>query len=135
MRLLRSGLVLALLVVAAGSAQAQDPTRSLESALRAAAAGAIVQQADQALDLMVLGSGGVLSPTQASIVLSDFFAQYPPQRSRLTPGVRSGSLQTATGRYWSARLDRPVSVFARYRQSASGWVLVALRVEAGNPRW
>lgn len=124
-----------LLALSAGSVQAQAPTQSLEAALRSAAATEIVRQADQALDLMVLGSGGVLSPTQASHVLSDFFAQYPPQRSRLTPGVRSGSLQTATGRYWSARLDRPVSVFARYRQSGGEWVLVALRVEAGDPRW
>ena len=122
------------LVLAVGfrpaAAQDSEPMRDLEAALQAAATDDILRQTDRTLDLVILGNGGVYSTSQAAHILQEFFREYPPSRLRLASGARNGTLKTASGLYWSNRLVEPVGVFARYRFSEGGWVLVALHVAA-----
>lgn len=88
----------------------------------------VVNCSSRRLDVTLFGVSELFSQSQVGYVLSDFFAEYPPQRLDVTE--TSGSIDNwfAAGRFWYERGDTPLSVYFRLRFSGGEWELREVRI-------
>lgn len=142
------GLLLVLGLVVSVGAGAQDPEpevnveeappdaiEQVASALGSADYDALLDLAQQRVEIRIMGQGSRYSRSQAAMVLRSFFRQHPPERVEFSEHSATQDDRTARGRYHVESGGRPLALRVGFRVSGEDeWALNSIRIERARLR-
>lgn len=125
------GAVLLWLVLSVPVAHAQEPTplERIHEAFAQGDARALLEQAAERVEVVLLGQSRQYSRSQAVYVMDEFFREYPPEQFELADTSGSNGSQFAASQYWSNREEAPLQVYIHLRQSEERWLIREIRIE------
>ncbi|GEM_PF-1753180 len=106
----------------------EQTLRQVYDGIRNADVASLSEVAADRIDLTILGTGEVLSRSQARYVLQNFFRTYPPTEVSVDETSPSQGNWFASGHYWYEGSTEPMTIYVRMRSTAAGgWELRELR--------
>lgn len=117
------------LMAPAAYAQEEPPLERIHEAFIQGDARALLQEAADRVEVVLLGQSRQYSRSQAVYVMDEFFREYPPEQFELADTSESNGSHFAASQYWSNREEAPMQVFIHLRESKERWLIREIRIE------
>jgi hypothetical protein len=111
-------------------AQQEIALETVERAVAAGDADALLGEASDRVEIALFGSSTLYSRAQALYVMQQFFQDHPPVQFSLQHTSVADGNWFASGPYFYTHSDRPLRVYVRLRAKGEGaWEVREIRIE------
>ena len=115
------------------SAQSSDMVlNQIKSSILAADARGLSEQTVYSVEIGLFGAGRYYSQAQATLLLKEFFKEYPPKDFRVTGSTKTPGAWFIEGQYDSTASDSPLRMYIRLRVTEGTWKVREFLVEELN---
>lgn len=128
-------LVVTLLLGPGKSVQAQSREQVLaeiRASMMSADAVGLARQTVNSVEIALFGEGRFYSRGQATLLLKEFFSEFPPDDFRIVNFTQTPTAWFLEGAYQTKASKKPIPIFMRLRGSKGVWKIRELLIEEAD---
>ncbi len=110
----------------------QEIMSRLKSSVMSADAAALADETMYSVEIAMFGEGRHYSRGQATLLLKNFFREFPPLDFEIENFTRTPSAGFIEGRYESSNSGDPIQMFFRLRLASGKWKIRELLIEESD---